>query len=181
MRVNITAGRRLASIASLTLPVLIVALAKVAGLGPLSTRAEELEQSDEASLDAAAAAPAPPTVEPRLQLSAVETEAAARARELREHAAVSVSSPFYAPNVREPEPAPIEAPVVEPAPPALPSFALNGIMNGRPPIAVIDGQVHQVGDDLGEGWRIESIDARSLSVLLRHDDGREHQLRAGSM
>ncbi len=181
MRVSVTAGRRVAGIASIALPVLIVATAKLAGLGPLSSHADAIDDPDETSLGEPAAPPAPRVVEPRLQLSPAEIEAVARARELRRHAARSVSSPFYAPRIVESEPARVEAPVVEPEPPAPPTFVLSGVMNGKPPIAVIDGQVHQVGDRLGEGWRIISIDARSLNVLLRHDDGREHQLRAGSI
>lgn len=177
MSMTIVSGRHFAGLASLAAPVLVFVIAKVVGLGPLISQAQSDDMTTEPEIEAKAEQLKLPAAEPRLQPPADSAASLTRSRELRKAPAAALTSPFYQPIVREEPPEQKTAPV-EPSPSA-PTFVLSGIMNSRPPIAVIDGDVHRVGDDLGDGWRVESIDARALAVVLRHQDGREHRLTTG--
>lgn len=178
MRLSISRGRRYAGLASVVAPVVVLVLAKAAGLGPLASQAALSDPEDEGQSITSADRVKPVKAEGLLQLPPESVLSLARSRELREQPASSLSSPFYQRPVLEEEPAVLAPPVQQTAPTA-PAFVLSGVMNGRPPIAVIDGNVHRPGDDLGGGWSIESIDARKLLVTLRHTDGRVHLLNGG--
>lgn len=178
MRLTIASGRRYAGLASFVAPVVVLVLAKAAGLGPLASRATPIDAADEREVTASADRVQPPAAEPLLRHSPDSSASQARSIKLRERAATSLPSPFYQRPVVDEKPVVAAAPVQQPAP-TPPTFVLSGVMNGRPPIAVIDGNVHRPGDDLGGGWSVESIDARKLLVTLRHTDGRVHLLNAG--
>ena len=92
--------------------------------------------------------------------------------------------PLFAPSRRPPPfPAPVAAaPVVAPPPaPSTPDYTLVGIIrDGDRAIALLrsrsDGRNLRIeaGDMVG-GWRIATVDARS--VRLKHADGAAHELR----
>ena len=174
MRLTIASGRRFASLASFVAPVVVLALAKLAGLGPIASRATPIDSADEGPANPSTDQVPVAAPEPPLHVAPDSGASLARSRDLCRRAAESLASPFYQNTVSAPEPAVASTP----AGPAPPIFVLSGVMLGRPPIAVIDGEIHRPGDDLGDGWSIESIDGRKLIVMLRHVDGRVHRLNA---
>ncbi len=179
MRWTLTNARRLAAAASLGLPLAIVALVKALGAGPLASAAAVVEEAQDAEASVAEdSRPAPPVVlEPLLTLPRGAQAAWERADEVR-RAASPLPSPFYQPPA-EAHASSAESPrAAAPPPPPIPSFVLSGVMNARPPIAVIDGEVRRVGEALGKGWSVLEIDARRLCVTIRHEDGRTHELSA---
>jgi len=177
MTLTIARGRRYAGLASLVAPAVVLVLAKVAGLGPLASRGTPIDSADEGEAAAPTDRLPPPVLEPSLRLSSDPSVSQARSRLLREQPATSLASPFYRRPAIEETPVAAASPPPQAAP-APPAFVLSGVMNGRPPVAVIDDNVHRPGDDLGDGWSVESIDARNLIVTLRHADGRVHRLNA---
>ncbi len=178
MKLTTVSGRHFVGLVSLVAPLLVFAIAKIVGLGPLMTHAQSEPNTNDSDVEAPARQVDPPTLEARLQPPAESTASLARTQELRVQPAGEFVSPFYQAIAIEEPPEQQVAPVETPPPPA-PTFALSGVMNSRPPIAVIDGDVHRVGDDLANGWRIQSIDAKTLAVTLRHADGREYRLTTG--
>lgn len=54
---------------------------------------------------------------------------------------------------------------------------LGGMMSGEVPVAIIDGKIRRIGEDLGGGWSVLKIDFEDREVTLRHSDGSEHVLR----
>jgi hypothetical protein len=59
----------------------------------------------------------------------------------------------------------------------LPEFSLTSIADGaRQTIAMIDGKVRRVGDDLGEGWTVSGIEHSSGQVTIASPDGVLHTL-----
>jgi hypothetical protein len=66
--------------------------------------------------------------------------------------------------VAESEPEVIDT--VQPAP----LLVVTSIMDGRRPIAIIDGQARRVGDKVGPGWVIKSITDGKITIV--HLDGR---------
>lgn len=57
----------------------------------------------------------------------------------------------------------------------LPSAQVTSIMaRGISPMAIIDGQLFRVGDELGDGWSVLRIDPDG--VVLLHETGVEHIL-----
>ncbi|MCL4196506.1 MAG: hypothetical protein KJZ69_03350 [Phycisphaerales bacterium] len=178
MRWTLTNARRLAAAASLGLPLAIVALVKALGAGPLASVAAVVEEAQDAEASVAEASrPTPPVVlEPLLTLPQGAEAAWKRADELR-RAASPLLSPFYEPPAEAQAP-PEERPLTAPPPPPIPSFVLSGVMNARPPIAVIDGEIRRAGEAIGKGWSVVEIDARRLCVTIRHEDGRTHELSA---
>jgi len=66
-------------------------------------------------------------------------------------------------SVQEPE-------VVVDEPQAVPTLVVTSIMDGRHPIAIIDGQARRVGDRVGAGWIIKSIADGKVTIV--HLDGR---------
>lgn len=178
MRWTLSSGRRMAAAASLGLPLAVVALVKALGVGPLASTAAVVEEGPEAEASLAESLrPAPPVVlEPLLTLPQGAEAAWKRADELR-RAASPLLSPFYEPPAEAQAP-PEERPLTAPPPPPIPSFVLSGVMNARPPIAVIDGEIRRAGEAIGKGWSVVEIDARRLCVTIRHEDGRTHELSA---
>lgn len=55
---------------------------------------------------------------------------------------------------------------VTPAHPKAPTVVLTAIVTGRNPLAVINGGIFKVGDEIAPGWRIQRIDANNLTVTL---------------
>lgn len=56
-------------------------------------------------------------------------------------------------------------------------FSLTSIAGGsRQSIAMIDGTVRRVGDDLGDGWTVSVIEHASGTVVLTGPDGLTHTL-----
>ena len=56
-------------------------------------------------------------------------------------------------------------------------FTLTSIAGGsRQTIAMIDGTVRRVGDDLGDGWSVTQIEHASGTVVLSGPDGLTHTL-----
>ncbi len=49
-------------------------------------------------------------------------------------------------------------------------LVVTSIMDGRQPIAIIDGQARRVGDKVGPGWIIKSIEDGKVTIV--HMDGR---------
>ncbi len=49
-------------------------------------------------------------------------------------------------------------------------LVVTSIMEGRQPIAIIDGQARRVGDKVGPGWIIKTISAGKVTIV--HQDGR---------
>ncbi len=180
MRWTLSSGRRLAGAASLGLPLAVVALVKVLGVGPLASKAAAVDESGDAEslLSDEPHISQRVALEPALEWPKDAVAAWRRADELRAVFASGQPSPFYRPQVRN-EASPDEpARIVRPVPASIPPFVLSGVMNARPPIAVIDGEVRRAGDSIGEGWRVAEIDARRLTVTIRHEDGRTHQISA---
>jgi hypothetical protein len=88
-------------------------------------------------------------------------------------------------NKAPPKPAAPKEPVVvatapeeKPAPPAPPPpvkpppLTLTSIMgNTASPVAIINGKVRKVGDSVGSGFKVASIDSVTGSVEISNDDG----------
>lgn len=60
-----------------------------------------------------------------------------------------------------------------PQPPTKPTVTagelkLTAIVSGREVLAVLNGKLHRVGDQVGTGWTIDSIDPNAGTVTLRH-------------
>ena len=178
MRLTIASGRRSGGIASFVAPVIVLALAKGAGLGPIASQATPIDSGDEGPQDASTDRVRATAAEPLLRAASDSGSSMARSRELCEQSAESLPSPFYQRSAAAEMSGAASAPV-QPTGAAAPTFVLGGVMNGRPSVAVIDGNVYRPGDSLGGGWSIESIDARRLVVTLRHADGRVHLLATG--
>lgn len=60
---------------------------------------------------------------------------------------------------------------------ALKSLKLQSIMGGSRPMAMINGELRQVGDRVGEFFRVTSIDDRSVNIET--DEGESYTLRLG--
>ena len=102
------------------------------------------------------------------------SEATARHHAQKRDAMVLGPSPMFQPKADEAPVAIIEA-QPEPVDPTAPqpevaadSFTISGILGGRRPIAVINGQPVRIGDEIDGGWIVSDIDAASLRVLLTH-------------
>ncbi len=96
--------------------------------------------------------------------------------ETRQRALPCGPSPFFYPDgeeVIEPD-QPVED---APQPRGKPAVTLGGVMgSGSRAVALINGTLHSVGDDVGGGWAIEAIDVNTQSVTLVHTDGARHKL-----
>jgi hypothetical protein len=78
------------------------------------------------------------------------------------------------PVVKEPppQPKPDEAPVAPGQPVTPPALTLTSIMGSTTnPVAMINGKVRKVGDQVGNGFSIVSIDPVSGKVEIAHRDG----------
>jgi len=73
------------------------------------------------------------------------------------------SNPMHYPEATtEPEKADVNAP---------PGIELSAVMGGRQPVAVIDGRLQRVGDEVAAGWTIHSIDALARTVIITGPGG----------
>lgn len=80
-------------------------------------------------------------------------------------------SPFYYPRVADLDEH-AEHVVDGPSPVPLPNARLDGVMgNEKRLVAMIDGGFLSLGDSVGNGWAIESIDVRARTVTLIHESG----------
>lgn len=57
------------------------------------------------------------------------------------------------------------------------AHSLDGMMGGEEPVAIIDGRVRRLGDEIGDGWLIAAIDPEARTVTLKMSDGTERILR----
>ena len=85
----------------------------------------------------------------------------------------------------QPPPPPVQPAAPEPAPEAAPAPAidplanlkLSGILgNETGGLAAINNRIYKVGDTVRRGLTIQSIDARTNTVILRQSDGSELKL-----
>lgn len=86
----------------------------------------------------------------------------------------AVNSPFWFEEVFE-NPAP-DRPTGRGAPARadlIPSFSVSSILpNPKNPLAVINGKPCRVGDQLGDGWKLQSIDGDARTVTVIHVSGK---------
>lgn len=53
-----------------------------------------------------------------------------------------------------------------------PDLSVSAIMNARGnTVAVINSKIRHAGDDLGDGWSVESINPADSNVVIRHTSG----------
>lgn len=62
--------------------------------------------------------------------------------------------------------------------PGRPMVTVTSIISGPRPMAVINGELRHVGDDLGEGWIITEINPAAGAVIVAHPEADE-PIRAG--
>lgn len=74
----------------------------------------------------------------------------------------AVPYPFYLAPASSEVAEPAEAPGEEP----VPEFAVSSFMGGRSPLVIIDSRPRRVGDDLGNGWTLTSIDPATRSFTV---------------
>lgn len=128
--------------------------------GPASTNASPGEPNQAPPVEYRAAKP-----------TDAQTAAAAHATALRP--GIFGASPLYVvPAVVVAEPTEIESPIELP-PVEIPDasgIAVTSIINGTggQALAVINGKVRRVQDELGEGWMLVAIDPVSRCVTIRH-------------
>lgn len=129
--------------------------------GPASTNASPGELNQAPPVEYRAAKP-----------TDAQTAAAAHATALRP--GIFGASPLYVvPTVVVAEPIEIESSTSELPPVELPDasgIAVTSIINGTggQALAVINGKVRRVQDELGEGWMLVAIDPVSRCVTIRH-------------
>lgn len=167
-----TTRERLMLLGALCAPVLLVQAARLAtGAGTAAGPAHA----------SAAATFAPPEALPARPLTPQQAGALAFIRDTAAKAAIIEGGPMD----RAPDAAPTPAATtptvtVAPAPtpratapagPKAPAVVLTAIVTGRNPLAVINGGIFKVGDEVAAGWRIERIDANDLTVILAGPQG----------
>ncbi|MCB9846458.1 MAG: hypothetical protein H6811_10800 [Phycisphaeraceae bacterium] len=75
-------------------------------------------------------------------------------------------SPFYMDPRRTDDPESLdEEPIVEVAPPRV---EVSSIIGGPHPVAVIEGTLHSIGDEIGNGWVLSEIDPDGPMIAFRH-------------
>lgn len=62
----------------------------------------------------------------------------------------------------------------------IPRMRLTGIMRGRQMMAIINGNLYQVGQAVEDGWKITKIDAEEHTVVVEGPDGTEITLDSES-
>lgn len=80
----------------------------------------------------------------------------------RDDADFTAAYPFYLAPAPSDEPDPVEEPLDEP----VPEFIVSSFMGGRNPLVIIDSRPRRIGDDLGDGWTLTSIDTSSRSFTV---------------
>lgn len=155
-----TKAKRLSLLTCSATPLVVLAVlrAVVPGVGPVSARAANPVSANQT--EEPAVPPRDISVDPRV-LEAI--------RELDR--APLGSSPLIAPQIRT---AGVDAPTPVYIPAATGGFVrefnLSSIVGGRTAVAVIDGQLRKVGDDLGGGWSVQSIDSTTKDVVIAGPD-----------
>lgn len=150
---NITSSRRVGLAFCVVTPVIVLAVIRssVPGMGPLSARAATPAREPAPSTAAADVSVAPDVL---AELERLDRQPLG-------------PSPFSAPGrVRVVEPSTPDAPAPRQTPKFEPVFQLTSVIGGQRPMAIIDGTVRRTGDDIGQGWSVQSIDATSKSVTL---------------
>lgn len=100
------------------------------------------------------------------QPSAAQRAAEDYAEHLRDQRLAA--SPFHHPVIDRPRPAAPIAAAPRLVPQAKVEFKLSAIVGGRETIAVLNGKVRRKGEDIGQGWIVQSIDREAGVVTLRH-------------
>lgn len=138
----------------------VLAIAAIASLHPVI---------EPRSAGAALAAPSDAAAAP---IAAPASAAQQAAQDYAEHLRGQrlAASPFHHPVIDRPAPQPTKPVAVAPqlVPRAKVEFKLSAIVGGRETIAVLNGKVRRKGDDVGQGWIVQSIDREAGLVTLRH-------------
>ncbi len=93
-------------------------------------------------------------------------------------ASEGTADPFYRSTAERNLPEREHEVLEEPAPaPEQFAHSLDGMMGGEEPVAIIDGKVRRLGDEIGDGWVITAIDLDARTVTVREHDGSEQVLR----
>ncbi len=160
----------LMAVGAVVAPLVLVGLGShVIGTGPGLTLA--LGENPDAGPAAVEAGLKARTLSPRQKLAMDRASALSGA-------AVS-ATPFRPEPVAE-APAEVEspAPVEVPKPVSKPEVAVKMIMRGSDGAAraLIGGKMRSVGDEIGDGWTIDSIDAAARTVTFTSADGQTYTI-----
>lgn len=157
---------RISFLAALTLPLLTVGGIRTAWLakGPATAGASQVKPVERKNGSPESKAPAPVPRHARDEL----------ARAISSTLTTTLGpSPLFAPEIHRSAapPSPSEIPGVPMVDVA--EFRLTSIATGaRELMAVIDGRVRRVGEEVRDGWKVESIDKIAQTVTFSGPDGR---------
>lgn len=157
--------RHLATGLALVGPVALVMSIKAVGLGPGSVSASDVSSAAAPAIDLDPAAFAMPEL--------LESGDDEKARAYAHLAGATTDTqkaknPFYYPTVRDEDGQATVTTVVDPEG-HYPEVQLGAVMKGRRPLALIDGNVLQVGDEVKPGWTIHEIDTTGQTIVITND------------
>lgn len=171
LKASTSTKRNVATITALVLPVLVALGAKGLGLrtAPIDGDSTTLENMA-STTNPALAANTPKTV-----FSIKCQAAASHADRLRSEPLAT--NPFHyrfrsEASRSKPED---QTPRIDPND-SIDSLLLTGVMSGREPIAVVNGEIVRVGDEILNGWKVREIDPQTRIVKLVHESGRTRTL-----
>lgn len=157
---------RLSYAAALALPLLAVGGVRMAWLskGPASAGASQIKATNPKGILDKDKPASPVTRHAHAEIERVVSSTLANALG---------PCPLYAPEIRRSAapPSPANIPGI-PQASSIPDFRLTSIATGgRDLMAVVDGRVRRVGEEVREGWKVESIDKAAQTVTFAGPDG----------
>ena len=164
-------NRRVAGLVGMIVPAAAVATIKLCGFGAASSQAEPLAPTpavavSTAGVDANAKAAKPVVFGPATQAARAYLQSRAAGNEPD----WTTKPAFYASPAVSATPSLPDLPVNPADLERVPDFLLTGVMDGRTPMAVINGRLLRVGEMVAPGWALNAIDPATLTVTLMGPD-----------
>jgi len=167
------------AIIGFVLPLLGGAVASIVARHPVEVRIEASALGDEAKANRKASKGVSMSGLIVIEETAQHRAADKRSAEIRYASAQQASlNPFFYQNGVEQEFEVEQAAVESGADSGAPTMNLGGLIGGRTPLAIIDGRMCRIGDEIERGWILKAVDPVTRSITIQGPAGQTAVVRA---